>query len=102
MTAKVPEMDGESFKAKVIDDPKLTSPPPDRLVPAVTVTLELVKAELGMLVKVLEEPEIDLLVRVSVVSFPTKVVVISGKVIVLVAVGVQVKVPAGPPDWNTN
>ena len=33
---------------------------------------------------------------------PTKVVVTSGRVIVLVAVGVQVRVPVGPPDWNTN
>ncbi len=33
---------------------------------------------------------------------PTRVVVTSGRVIVLAAVGVQVKVPVGPPDWKTN
>lgn len=77
-----PEMVGESFKDKVTDDPRVTSPPPLRLVPAETVTLLLVKAELGMLVRVLDEPDRLLLVKVWVVSMPTRVVVAAGKVIV--------------------
>lgn len=28
--------------------------------------------------------------------------VASGRVIILAAVGVQVRVPVGPPDWRTN
>ena len=84
---------GESLPEIVIDEPNSTSPPPVRLVPAVTVTLWFAKAELGILVKVLSDPEIVLLVTVWVVLVPTKVVVASGKVIVLVWVGVQVKVP---------
>lgn len=74
-----PEIEGASFKDRVIDEPKLTSPPPDKLVPAETVTLELVKAELGILVKVLDEPDKDLLVKVSVVSLPIRVVVVAGR-----------------------
>ena len=101
VTVKVPAMVGESFKDIVADPPNTMSPPPVRLVPAVSVILLFVKAELDMLVKVLDEPEIVLLIRISVVSFPTKVVVKSGRLIVLVAVGVQVNVPVGPPDWNT-
>jgi len=62
-TAKVPAKVIESFKDKVPDPPKTISPPPVKLVPAVTVTLELVKAELGILVKVFDEPDIDLLVN---------------------------------------
>lgn len=75
-----PEIVGESFKAMVMDEPKFTSPPPVRLVPAVTATLELTRAELGILVKVLDEPDRDFLVRVWVVSVPTKVVVAEGRV----------------------
>lgn len=101
-TVKVPEMEGESFKDRVTDDPKDTSPPPERLVPAVTVTLELDKAELGRLVKVLDDPERDLLVKVWVLSVPTRVVVTSGKVITLGAVGVQVKVPVEPVEGKTS
>ena len=97
-----PETAGEEAKDKVTELPKVTSPPPERLVPAVTVTLELDRAELGILVKVLDEPDKDLLVNVWVLSVPTKVVVASGRVMVLVAVGVQVRVPVGPPDWKTN
>lgn len=97
-----PEITGELAKDKVIELPKVTSPPPLKLVPAVTVTLELVRAELGILVRVFEPPEMDLLVRVSVVSFPTRVVVASGRVMVLAAAGVQVRVPMGPPDWKTS
>ncbi len=73
-------IEGESFKAIVMEDPKVISPPPVKLVPAVTVTLELVRAELGILVRVLEEPEIDLLVKVWVVSIPTRMVVAPGRV----------------------
>ena len=101
-TVKVPVMAGESFKAMVMELPSLTSPPPVRLVPAVTVILASVKAEAGMLVKVLSAPDIVLLVKVCVVSIPTRVVVASGRVITLAAVGVQVKVPVGPPLWNTS
>ena len=60
----MPLKETESFKFKVTEPPKLTSPPPDKLVPALTVTLELDKAEFGILEKVLDEPEIVLLVRV--------------------------------------
>ncbi len=93
VTVRVPEIEGEDFRLKVTDEPSDTSPPSARLVPAVTVTLELLKAELGILVKVLADPERDLLVKVSVVVLPTRVSVISGRVIILAAVGVQVKVP---------
>lgn len=101
-TVNVPDKEMESFKDRVIDEPKVTSPPPERLVPEDTVTLEFVRAELGMLVKVFEEPDRLLLVKVWVVSVPTKVVVASGRVIILSAVGVHVNVPVGPPDWKTN
>ena len=87
----VPESSIESFKETVMDDPKDTSPPPVRLVPAETVTFELVRAELGMLVKVLVEPEIDLLVNVSVVALPTKVSVALGKVSWLILLPVKVR-----------
>ncbi len=59
-----PDIEGDDARLKVIDPPSDTSPPPDKLVPAVTVTLELVKPELGILVKVLLEPDNDLLVKV--------------------------------------
>ena len=75
-TPKLPEMVAEaremlSFKETVAEDPREISPPPVKLVPAVTVTLELDKAELGILVKVLEEPERVLFVRVWVLSSKT-------------------------------
>lgn len=55
---------------------------------------ELVSDELPILVMVFDEPEILLLVRVSVVSFPTKLVVASGSVQVLAAVrSAEVSVP---------
>ena len=101
-TVKVPVMDGESFKAMVAEEPKVISPPPVRLVPAVMVIFELARAELEILVMVLLDPLIVLLVKVCVLSIPTKVVVTSGRVMVLAAVGVQVRVPVGPPDWNTS
>lgn len=53
---------------------------------------------------VLESPDLMVLFfKVSVVSVPTKVVVASGKVMVLsVDVGVQVKVPLTPAEFKTN
>lgn len=60
----VPLKEMESFKEMVAEEPKVISPPPVRLVPAVTVILLLLRAELGMLVKVLLEPDMDLLVKV--------------------------------------
>jgi hypothetical protein len=54
------------------------------------VTVELVNAELPMLVKVLVEPLIDLFVSVSVVALPTKVSVLVGKVNVPVFVMVEI------------
>lgn len=64
VTVKVPDKEMESFKDRVADEPKEISPPPDKLVPAVTVTLLLDRAELGRLVKVLLEPDMLLLVKV--------------------------------------
>ncbi len=64
-------MDKLSLRFKVTELPKLTSPPPDRLVPAVIVTLELVRALLGMSVKVLDPPDMVLLVMVWVLSCKT-------------------------------
>lgn len=64
LTPKVPDKETESFRDKVADPPKLISPPPVKFVPAVTVILELVRAELGMLVMVLEEAFRVLLVKV--------------------------------------
>ena len=55
-TVNAPAIDGASFKAKVTEEPKLTSPPPDKLVPAVTVIFPLDNAELGIAEKVLSEP----------------------------------------------
>ena len=98
-TVKVPEREIESFKFKVVDPPKETVPPPERLVPAETVIEESDRAELGILEKLFDEPDKVLLVKVWVVSVPTRVVVASGKVMILAEpVGVQVKVPVGPPD----
>lgn len=100
-TANVPPKVMESFKPIVAEEPNVISPPPVRLVPAETVILLLVKAELGILVRVLSDPEMDLFFKVSVVSVPTRVVVASGSVIIFgLPVGVQVKVPVGPPDWK--
>lgn len=88
-----PENEGESLAEMVIEPPKLTSPPPLKFVPALMVTLELERPELGILVKVFDEPDKLLLVRVWVVSVPSRVVVASGRVMILKAVGVQVRVP---------
>ena len=60
----MPDRVTEFFKLKVVEPPKLTSPPPERFVPAETVILALVRAELGIFFKVLSEPEIVLLVKV--------------------------------------
>lgn len=102
LTVKVPARETESDKARLTEPPKETDPPPDKLVPAERVMEELDKAELGILEKLLDEPDKVLLVRVWVVSVPTRVVVASGRVIVLATVGVQVKVPVGPPDWKVS
>ena len=98
LTARVPPKEIESLSESVADPPKFISPPPVRFVPAETVILELERAEFAILVIVLFDPEIVLFSKVSVLVAPIKVVVTSGKVIILVAVGVQVKVPVGPPD----
>ena len=67
---KVPsELETELIKlvtveVSVSDPPKETSPPPDNPEPVLIVTLLLDRAELGILVKVLEEPDKLLLVKV--------------------------------------
>ena len=63
-TVNVPVIDGESFKEIDFDSPKAISPPPARLLPAVMVIFALDKADIGILVKVFVDPEIDLLVKV--------------------------------------
>ncbi len=69
--AEVKEISSLSFSVRL--DPKDTSPPPERLVPELIVTLELDRAELGMLEKVLLLPERVLLVSVWVLLVKTKV-----------------------------
>ena len=54
----------DPVELKVIDPPRDTAPPPDKPEPALIVMEELLKAELGMLVMVLSEPEMVLLVKV--------------------------------------
>src|SRR5579884_2988015 len=90
---------------KVMLDPRETEPPPDKPLPAVTVTDEFARLALEMAAvperlalvipeMVFEAAEIVLLVKVSVVALPTSVSVASGKVRVLeVVVGDQVSVP---------
>src|SRR3989344_3107101 len=92
-TPKLPDIETLSFKFKVMDPPKATSPPPVRLVPAETVNLPLDKAEFGILVNVLEDPDIVLLVKVWVKSIPTRVVAVEGKVIAaeLKLIGLEVE-----------
>ena len=97
-TARVPLKEIEESRDRVVDPPKLTLPPPVKFVPAETVIDEFESAELEILVIVLLDPEIVLFCKVSVLVAPIKVVVASGKVIILAAVGVQVRVPVGPPD----
>ena len=62
-----------SLREIVADDPREISPPPVRLVPGEIVILELDKALLGILVKVLLLPERLLLVRVWVLLVKTNV-----------------------------
>ena len=96
-------MEGEEARLKVTELPRSTEPPPDMLVPAVTVREGLDRPELGILLKVLSLPEMVLLVSVWLVLVPTTVVVASGNVIVLLLdVGVQVMVPVTPPDCMTS
>lgn len=61
---EVTPLDEPPVAVKVIDPPKDTSPPPERPEPALIVIEELLRAELGILSKVLEDPEIVLLVNV--------------------------------------
>jgi hypothetical protein len=65
-------------------------PPKDTADPLI-VTDELVRAELGIFVKVLVVPEIDLLVNISVVALPTRVSVAAGMVRVPDAAAVACK-----------
>ena len=64
--------------------PTLIEPPRLVLVPLIVIA-EFVKLALPILLKVFVSPAIDLLVKVSVVFVPTKVVVAFGKVITLPA-----------------
>ena len=64
LTVRVPAKDTESFKVRVTDEPKETSPPPVKLVPGEIVTLEFDKAELAILDRVFDDPEMVLLVKV--------------------------------------
>jgi hypothetical protein len=74
---------------KVTPENVITVAPKATLVDPI-VTVELVKAELPMLLKVFVEPLIDLLVSVSVVALPTKVSVLVGNVNVPVFVIVEI------------
>lgn len=80
LTVKVPEIVGEDFNDKVTESPRFASPPPVKFVPAEIVIFEFVKAEFGILVRVFVDPEIDLFVKVFVVSVPIKVVEEEGSV----------------------
>ena len=62
---------------------------PREMVLVPSVIDEFVSAEFGMLVKVFDEPDIDLLVRVSVVARPTSVSVLVGSVKVPVLLMVE-------------
>jgi hypothetical protein len=62
--------------------PTLIEPPRLVLVPLMVIA-EFVRLAFPILLKVLVDPEIDLLVKVSVVDLPTKVSVASGNVKVL-------------------
>ena len=77
-TPRLPEMVAEeililSLRDSVRLDPRDTSPPPERLVPELIVTLELDRALLGMLDRVLELASIVLLVSVWVLVVKTSV-----------------------------
>lgn len=64
----------------VESDEIVALPPNDTDDPLIVID-EFVRAEFGILVSVFVEPEIDLLVNVSVVALPTSVSVPEGKVI---------------------
>ena len=66
------ENEGLGLTAKEVDPPRLTVPPPIILLPALMVIELFTKEELGMLLKVLFPPERDLLVKVWLLSEPTK------------------------------
>lgn len=84
-----------------IDPPNETDPPPDNPLPVLIVMEALDRAELGILLKVLEDPEIVLLVKVCVALSSNTVPVASGRVIILAEVGVQVRVPVEPKiNWS--
>jgi hypothetical protein len=68
-----------AVKSTLVTVPTLIEPPRLVLVPLIVIA-EFVRLALPMSVRVLVVPEIDLFVRVSVVSLPTKVVVALGKV----------------------
>ena len=62
------------------DSPVIVTVPPSETEEPLIVMLEFVKLELPILLKVLLDPDIVLLVRVSVVARPTKVSVLVGRV----------------------
>ena len=75
-------------------------PPSDTDEPFIVID-EFVSAEFGMLLSVLDEPEIVLFVNVSVVALPTRVSVPTGKVITdvpAVAAEIICVVPEVEPD----
>lgn len=57
-------MTPDAAPVKVIDPPRLTEPPPVNEPLVLIVMAEPLKAEIGILLKVFEEPEMVLLVRV--------------------------------------
>lgn len=87
-----------TVELKLIDPPSETDPPPAKPVPVLIVIVEFDRAELGILVMVLFEPLMVLFVRVWAAVSKTTLPVAFGNVIVWFVVGVQVKVPVGPPD----
>ena len=72
------------------DSPVIVTVPPSETEEPLIVMLEFVKLELPILLKVLLDPDIVLLVRVSVVARPTKVSVLVGRVrvpVLLIEIG---------------
>ena len=74
-----PELTTGAVPVTDVTVPTLIEPPRLVLVPLIVIA-EFVRLAFPILLKVLVEPEIDLFVKVSVVSRPTKVVVASGNV----------------------
>ena len=72
------------------DSPVIVTVPPSETEEPLIVMLEFVKLELPILLKVLLDPDIVLLVRVSVVARPTKVSVLVGRVRVPVLLIVEI------------